>query len=65
MHACHSRAIQEFFERDDDARHRFKAGVIRRALKHFGSSGVQNVDPIMTGFRHIYAEYAARHFEKT
>jgi hypothetical protein len=58
-------SIQAFFEQGDDARSRFKAGVIQSALSHFASPGVHNVHPVMTDFRRYYAERAAAAFEGT
>jgi hypothetical protein len=55
--------LQEFFEQQSDPRSVFKAGVIKRALTHFATTGLQKRDEVMTNFRNFYARQAQIYFE--
>lgn len=46
----------------EDSRAKFKAGVIERAVLLSAATGIQKVDPAMTGFRALYAQMAEQFF---
>jgi hypothetical protein len=53
-------ALFGYFSQKTDPRSRFRARVLEQTIRKYEATGIQRIDPGMTGFRAIYAAESAR-----